>query len=230
MLLKDKVVLVINAELPLGQAIAIDCARHGAHVAINADPSLGAADTILSAIAAHGRRGFCIEGEAVEAQGAEALVASVVEALGRVDVLINCMPCPLTADAAPSTPADVFRRAMSVGVTGVYAALQAAARRMIAQGGGAIIAVNGQAADTGRSNAVTGSEMEDLMEMWAETLRTDGVRCNAVRLDGADRFDDGPIALDELTGPVVFLASDLARNISGATLRVGEPAISPAIA
>ena len=27
MLLKDKVVLVINAELPLGQAIAIDCAR-----------------------------------------------------------------------------------------------------------------------------------------------------------------------------------------------------------
>ncbi|KQZ26401.1 hypothetical protein ASD89_02380 [Caulobacter sp. Root656] len=224
MLLKDKVVLVINAELPVGKAIAIDCARHGAHVAINADPMTRQAAEILSAIAALGRRGYCVEGQALEASSAQALVVDVVQALGRFDVLISCAAVAPPHDFL-TTPADAFQRAVKVGVTGTYAALQAAARQMIAQGwGGAIIAVNteppGQA-----FNAIAYAETQDLMQMWADTLRKDEVRCNMVRLD-APRAQAGAdlTAFDELTGPVVFLASDLARNVSGTTIRVGDGA------
>jgi L-rhamnose 1-dehydrogenase len=224
MLLKDKVVLVINAELPAGKAIAIDCARHGAHVAINADPMTRQAAEILSATAALGRRGYCIEGGALDTSGAQALVDEVVQALGRLDVLVSCAPATPSYDVL-STPADAFQRAVTVGVTGIYAGLQAAARQMIAQGaGGAIIAVNAE--PLGQAlNAMAYAETQDLMQMWAETLRKDDIRCNMVRLNALEAEAGADLTkFDDLIGPVVFLASDLARNVSGATIRVGDPA------
>ncbi len=224
MLLKDKVVLVINAELPAGKAIAIDCARHGAHVAINADPMTRQAAEILSAIAALGRRGYCVEGQVLEASSAQALFADVVQALGRFDVLISCAPAAPSRDFL-SSPVDAFQRAVKVGVTGIYAALQGAARQMVAQGsGGAIIAVNAEPPGPA-FNAIAYAETQDLMQMWADTLRKDEVRCNMVRLDAPRAKASADLtAFEELTGPVVFLASDLARNVSGTTIRVGDPA------
>lgn len=225
MLLKDKVVLVINADLSVGKAIAIDCARHGAHVAINGDPLTRQTAETLAAIAALGRRGFCIEGRAIEASSAEALIADVVAALGRVDVLISCAPVAPTAPVL-TTPADAFQRAITIGVTGSYAVLQAAARRMIAQGGGGAIVTVNAARPSQVFDAMAHAETRDLMQMWAESLRQSAIRCNMVRLDppstGVGR--SGRDGYDNLTGPVVFLASDLAKNVSGSVIQVGDSA------
>lgn len=230
MLLKDKVVLVLDAETSLGNAIAINCARHGAHVAINADPMTRQAAETLSAVAALGRRGLCLDGQATEASGAETLVADVVLALGRIDVLIGCPPSAPSC-GAPSTPMQTLRRAGTMGVTGLYAVLQAAARRMSGQDdGGAIIAVSAAGPDQDFA-AVAHAETQDLMQMWAETLRHDAIRCNVVRLDppSTDARDHRDHALEDLTGPVMFLASDLARNVSGSIIHVGEPAARAAL-
>jgi L-rhamnose 1-dehydrogenase len=245
MLLKDKVLLITGASAGIGRAVAIEAARQGADVAINYfDATDAAANDTVSAINATGRRGIAVKGDVAQADSAPAFIEAAVKAFGKVDVFVsNAGICPFHAFL--DMPREIFERTMTVNLHGAYFMIQAAAQQMMKQGkGGSIIGVSSISAYVGGEYQThytpTKAGVLSMMNSVAIALGKHGIRCNAV-LPGTIQTDinkedlsdpkkraymEGRVPLgrlgvpEDLAGPVIFLASDMARYVNGAALLV----------
>jgi L-rhamnose 1-dehydrogenase len=204
----------------------------------------GAADEVAEAVAALGRRVIAVEGDVADPATGLALVAETVRAFGKVDVLAsNAGICPFHAFL--DLPPETLKRTLGVNLEGAFYVVQAAAKQMQAQGqGGAIIATSSISALVGGGMQThytpTKAGVHSLMQSCAIALGPFGIRCNSVlpgaietdlnREDLADpekaayfakRIPLGRVGQPEdVAGCVVFLASDLARYVTGAALLV----------
>ncbi len=244
MLLEGKRVLITGASRGIGRAIAVECARQGADVVLNWFKDRAGIDATLAELEPLGRRVVEVEGDVALAESAERFVARAVATLGGVDVFVsNAGICPFHAFL--DTPPEVFERTMAVNLHGAYYMTQAAARQMRAQGqGGALIAISSISALVGGGMQAhytpTKAGVHSLMQSCAIALGPHGIRCNSVmpgtietdinRDDLADpakrAYMERRIPLGRLGEPrdvagcVVFLASDLARYVTGAAVLV----------
>ena len=243
MLLKDKVVVVTGASRGIGRAIALGCAAHGADVALNFLGAPGAADGVVAEVRALGRRALALEGDIARPETATALVEAAVAAFGGVDACVaNAGICDFHAFL--DLPPELLRRTMGVNFEGTFFVAQAAANRMKEQGrGGAIIAISSISKLVGGEfqshYTPTKAAQHALMQSAAIALGRHGIRCNSILpgtietdLNRADltpektahfekRIPLGRLGQPEdIAGPVVFLASDLARYVTGAELLV----------
>ena len=244
MLLVGKTVLVTGASAGIGRATAIAAARHGADVAINFLGSEDEAVSCVAAITALGRKAIAVAGDVADPATASDFVTRASEALGRVDVFVNNAGiCPFHAFL--DMPVETFERTMRVNLHGAYFMVQAAANQMVRQGqGGAIVAVSSISALVGGEYQThytpTKAGVHSLMQSTAIALGRHGIRCNSVlpgtiltdinkddladpekRARMAQRIPLGRLGEpDDIAGPIVFLASDLARYITGAALLV----------
>ena len=244
MLLQGKTVLVTGASAGIGRAVAIGAAQHGADVAINYHSDDAGAAAVVAAIEATGRRAFALKGDVADPATAGAFVDGAAAALGRVDVFVNNAGiCPFHAFL--DMPAAVLERTMRVNLHGAYYMVQAAANRMVTQGnGGAIVAISSISALVGGEYQThytpTKAGVHSLMQSTAIALGRHGIRCNSVlpgtiltdinkddladpdkRMRMAARVPLGRLGdPEDMVGPVVFLASDLARYVTGAALLV----------
>lgn len=244
MLLEGKSVLITGASEGIGRAAAIACAREGADVGINYIGDDALADATLGEIEALGRRGFIVKGDVADPKVAETFVALGAARLGKVDVFVsNAGVCPFHAFL--DMPAQVMERTMQVNLHGAFFMVQAAANQMVGQGtGGAIVAVSSISALVGGAMQThytpTKAGVLSLMQSCAIALGPHGIRCNAVlpgtietainredladpakRASMAGRIPLGRLGKPEdLAGPIVFLASDMARYVTGAALLV----------
>jgi len=243
-LLESKTVLITGGSTGIGRATAIEAARQGADVAINYWGDEEAAHACVAEIEALGRRGFAYRGDVAERDTAEAFLKAAVDALGRLDVFVsNAGICPFHAFL--DMPAEIFERTMRVNLHGAYYMVQAAANRMVDQGqGGAIVAVSSISALVGGEFQThytpTKAGVHSLMQSVAIALGRHGIRCNSVlpgtiltEINREDLADEGKRArmaarvplgrlgeAEDLAGPIVFLASDMARYVTGAALLV----------
>jgi L-rhamnose 1-dehydrogenase len=241
-LLEGKTVLITGASAGIGRATAILAAQHGADVGINHLGGDGAG--VVAEIERLGRRGFALEGDVANAATAKAFVDAGLNKLGRVDVFVsNAGICPFHAFL--DMPAETFERTMRVNLHGAYYMVQAAANQMVRQGqGGAIVAVSSISALVGGEYQThytpTKAGVHSLMQSAAIALGSHGIRCNSVlpgtiltdinKDDLADpkkrEYMSGRVPLgrlgqpDDVAGPIVFLASDLAKYVTGAALLV----------
>ncbi|MBB4085060.1 L-rhamnose 1-dehydrogenase [Sphingomonas carotinifaciens] len=244
MLLEGKVVLVTGASAGIGRAVAIGCAEHGADVALNFSRDQAGADGAVAAIEALGRRAVAIQGDVADPQTARDFIDRAVDALGRIDAFVNNAGiCPFHAFL--DMPVETFERTMRVNLHGAYFMVQAAANRMVEQGdGGSIIAMSSISALVGGEYQThytpTKAGLHSLMQSAAIALGRHNIRCNSLfpgtiltdinKDDLADenkrRSMEGRVPLgrlgqpEDLIGPTVFLASDLARYVTGASLLV----------
>lgn len=244
MLLEGKTVLVTGASAGIGRATAIAAARHGADVAINFLGSEDEAASCVATITALGRKAIAVAGDVADPATASDFVTRATEALGRVDVFVNNAGiCPFHAFL--DMPVETFERTMRVNLHGAYFMVQAAANQMVRQGqGGAIVAVSSISALVGGEYQThytpTKAGVHSLMQSTAIALGRHGIRCNSVlpgtiltdinkedladpekRARMAQRIPLGRLGEpDDIAGPIVFLASDLARYVTGAALLV----------
>ncbi len=244
MLLAGKTVLITGASSGIGRAAAIEAARQGADVALNYLGPEDGARSAVAAIEALGRRALAVAGDVADPATATSFVAQATEAFGRVDVFVsNAGICPFHAFL--DLPPELLDRTMRVNLHGAFFMVQAAARQMVSQGnGGAIVAVSSISALVGGAFQThytpTKAGVHALMQSAAIALGRHGIRCNSVlpgtiqteinRDDLADpakraamqaRIPLGRLGEpDDLAGPIVFLASDLARYVTGAALLV----------
>jgi L-rhamnose 1-dehydrogenase len=203
-----------------------------------------AAEEVITEIRALGRRASLVEADVASPAAAQKLVDAALEAFGRVDVLAaNAGIC--TFHAFLDLPAELLKRTMEVNLHGSFYVTQAVARQMRAQGqGGAIVATSSISALVGGGLQThytpTKAGVLSLMQSCAIALGPFGIRCNAV-LPGTIATDlnkedlaspeklaymRGRIPLGRLGQPedvasvVVFLASDMARYVTGAAVLV----------
>ncbi len=135
--IKGKVVLITGAGKGCGRTLAETFAEQGARVALN-DISPINVDEVTDKINARGGRAKSYIEDVAKKVGAQALVKSVVDDLGGMDILIN------HAAVEPHTPLlDMdewdWHRTLDVNLTGAFLMMQSAGRVMRAQGRGAII-------------------------------------------------------------------------------------------
>ena len=250
LLLEGKSVAVTGGSRGIGRAVALACARAGADVAVNflpaeaADRDGDAGQEVVEAIRALGRRAVAVPGDVADPATARAVVSAAVDAFGKLDVLAsNAGICRFHSFL--DMPLDLMRRTMEVNLFGTFYVAQEAANQMVRQGhGGSIVAMSSISALVGGGGQThytpTKAGVHSLMQSCAVALGPHGIRCNSVmpgtvetdinRDDLADpakrAYMSARIPLgrlgepDDLGGPVVFLASDMARYVTGASILV----------
>ena len=135
--LADRVAIVTGAGRGIGHATALALAAAGADVAV-VDIDKTAAEATAGAVAAAGRRSLAVAADVGDVASIDRMVSQVVQALGRVDVLVNNAGVTRRADVMDLTEAD-WDRIMRVNGKGVFFCLQRVARDMIPRRRGAIV-------------------------------------------------------------------------------------------
>ena len=175
------VALVTGAAGGLGLACARALAETGGAVAladVDGDRVVRAAQDVASG----GARTTAVAADVASRPSCEAMVAHVVETFGRLDALVACAGVMQTKPLLELTEQD-WRRVIDVNLTGTFFTLQAAARAMLAAGGGSIVLVASVAARSGRPLAAHYSASKtallSLTKSAAAALAPD-IRVNAV--------------------------------------------------
>jgi glucose 1-dehydrogenase len=241
--LADKIALVTGAARGIGRGVALALAEAGADVCLNYRTSEGAAAETAAAIRALGRRALMVQADVSDRAAVLRMVAQCAEALGPIDILV--------ANAVSSvrrtlleTREEELRRAVEVGIYGIFHVLQAVAGQMVArQAKGSIIYISSPHARLPFKGAVdyntakAGGHMLALSA--ANELMWHGIRVNLIEPGWTDTpgertwyadevlYREGAqLPLGRLATPAdmgqaaVFLASARAAYIAGAVLRV----------
>ncbi len=147
MKLSGKTALVTGGARGIGRAIVARYIAEGARVAI-ADLAIGQAREVAGE---YGDKAFALEVNVASRASIDRMVAGVVSQWGGVDILVNNAAIFDMAPIVEVTEAS-FDKVFAVNVKGLFFALQAVARQMIARGrGGKIINMASQAGRRGEA-------------------------------------------------------------------------------
>jgi NAD(P)-dependent dehydrogenase (short-subunit alcohol dehydrogenase family) len=235
-----KRVIVTGAGSGMGRAVAGRMLAEGASVAA-LDVNPGALDELKSTADDRRRLGTFVV-DVASAEEVSAQLGAAIEWLGGCDVLVNVAGVTNQADALEITEAQ-WDQVMDVNVKGTFLCSQVAGRAMRDQGGGNIVNISSIATDLVVPHqahyAASKGAVRSLTKGLAVALAPHNIRVNAVspgptmtamaekefsrspehaeRMLG--RVLRGRLAKpDEIAAAVLFLASDEADFITGATL------------
>lgn len=241
MRLQDKVAVVTGAAQGIGFACAERFARDGAKVVLS-DLDQTQGEAAAEQIQAAGGEAIFVACDAGDKAEVENLVASAVAAYGRLDVsLANAgivHACPFL-----DFPEDDFDRVIRVNLKGVFLLGQAAARQMVAQGGGgsiihmssinavvAIPSITPYPVAKGGVNQLTKVMSLALAE---HNIRVNGIGPGSIMTDMVKAVNENPEAMrnllsrtplgrigepSEIAGVAAFLASDDSSYVTGQTI------------
>ena len=148
MKLSGKVAIVTGGGSGIGRAICRRIAADGAKVVV-ADYNVDSANAVAAEIAAGGGEAVGVAVDVRDVPQTERMVAQTVERFGRVDILVNNAGVFRMAPVLETTEA-IWDFNVDVNCKGVLFCAQAAARQMIAQGGGGkIVNLSSQAGRRG---------------------------------------------------------------------------------
>jgi NAD(P)-dependent dehydrogenase (short-subunit alcohol dehydrogenase family) len=183
MVLADQVAIVTGAGNGIGRAIALALARAGALLA-SVDVDGGAARATADAAAALGRRSLALETDVGDLASIDQMVRRVMEAFGRIDVLVNNAGVTRRAYIMDLTEQD-WDRIMRVNAKGVFFCLQRVAREMIPRRSGRIVNIASIAGKgyAGTSNAIYAASKGSVISLTrtaALQLARHGINVNAI--------------------------------------------------
>jgi len=110
--LRDRVVLVTGGKR-VGASVATELARRGADVSLSYNRSRADVEETAAAVRVAGRRALVVQADLAHAAECEALVATTVGQLGRLDVLVNLASVYRSVPFAEMT-ADDLRASLDV--------------------------------------------------------------------------------------------------------------------
>lgn len=182
MRLKDKVALVTGAGGGIGTAVAKRFAGEGA-VVLCTDRDLPKADATAAAIVKANGAAQAFAADVSDPKHCEAQVAETIRRFGRIDILVNNAGIGLHKLALDTSLED-WERVMRINLTGSFLTAQAAARRMVAQGGGRIIQIGSISGQRGNMGGIAyGASKAAVMhvcKVLAVELSAKGVMVNAI--------------------------------------------------
>ncbi|MFD8594895.1 SDR family NAD(P)-dependent oxidoreductase [Kitasatospora sp. NPDC059646] len=237
--LEGNVALVTGGSRGIGAAVALRLAEEGADVALTYREGEAPARKIVEQIEGLGRRALAVRADGADPEALDAAVARTVEALGRLDVLVNNAGVFLVGPLEQLGPAEIDAT-LAVNVRAPFQLAQAAARHMT--DGGRIIGVGSNVAERvplpGLAlYSMSKSALVGLTKGLARELGPRGITVNLVHPGPTDTDAnpaDGPNAgavagltalgryadPAEIAATVAHLAGPDARYVTGAVISV----------
>jgi 2-dehydro-3-deoxy-D-gluconate 5-dehydrogenase len=238
--LDGKVALVTGGTKGLGKAIALALAEAGADVAV---VSRTRDAEVENAILRLERRYAHLALDLTQRENTRMVIPAVVESMGYLDILVNNAGIIRRASALEYSESD-WDATLEIDLTATFLLSQAAARAMLARGGGKIINVASVLALQGGMNVVAYATAKHgvagLTQALANDLASKGINVNAIApsffetgLTAAVRADPHRSASitartpagrwgtpEDIAGAAVFLASSASDFVHGAILPV----------
>lgn len=241
-LLLGQLAFVTGAGNGNGRAIALGLAAHGADVVVTDIDDAAAANTARE-IEASGRRAWHHHLDVTDMAACRRLADTIHHEAGDISILVNNAGIIIREGIDSERAAENWRRVLDVNLNGVFNVTHAFLPALRARRGsvinlGSIASFVGVADTLGYSPSKGGVKL--LTQALARELAKDGVRVNALApgvietaMTEGTRNDPARLAgflgrtplgrvgqPAELVGPVIFLASDMASYVNGATLPV----------
>jgi NAD(P)-dependent dehydrogenase (short-subunit alcohol dehydrogenase family) len=244
MRLSGKVVIVTGGARGLGKIYSLRCAEEGARV-VAADIAEGS--DIEAQIAKTGGEAIAIHTDVSNEKSVEAMVRTAVERFGRIDVLINNAALFTDVGKKPfhQITVDEWDRVQGVNVRGTFLCCKAVYPQMKKQGKGKIINISSATFHQGvpyfLHYVTSKGSIIGLTRALAREVGDDGISVNAIApgltvsetVSGSSMYPEAALKMvaasrcfkrdekpEDLTGAVVFLASDDSDFITGQTLIV----------
>jgi len=142
-------IALITGAKRIGAAIARALAERGTDVALSYQRSQEEAERAAADVRSAGRRAHIVRADLSNPADAEMLVASTVEALGGLDVLIN-MASVYSSVPLDQTDEQIWSRVVNVDLRAAFLCARAAVPHMRRRGGGRIINFSDWVAASGR--------------------------------------------------------------------------------
>jgi NAD(P)-dependent dehydrogenase (short-subunit alcohol dehydrogenase family) len=237
--LDGKTALVVGASSGIGQGAAVALAEAGTHVTLAAR----SADKLERTAEALRDRGFAadvLEMDVLDVEATERIIAS-----GKVyDILVNSAGLARHSPAVDTTLAD-FDTVVGINLRGAYFVTRAVAKKLIAAGRpGSLINISSQMAHVGGIDRAVYSATKHAIEGFTKSMAIEwgkqGIRVNTI----CPTFVKTPLAeqtfrnpdrvkwilekiklariaeIEDIMGPVTFLACDASAMITGTALLV----------
>ena len=244
---KNQIILITGASRGIGAAAAIKFAEAGAAgVVINYHTNEKAAREVAAAVERIGTQVLILKADIAKAVEAKALITQTLERFGRLDVLVaNAGVWPATDKPILALDEAQFDATIRTNVHGVYYVSRAAAQIFVTQKFGNIVTVSSTAGQRGEAGHADYAASKGAVISFTKSLAVElgryGVRVNSVAPGWVDtemsasalHVDDattrqineaiplGRVAsAEDIANPILFLASDLARHITGEILNV----------
>lgn len=243
MRLQDKVAAITGAGRGLGETVARRFAKEGARVVV-ADIEESRAAVVAESIADEGGEGLAHVMDVTDAAGAAGMVQAAVDAYGSLDVLVNNAAIFGAGVNVAEIGEEAWDATMRVNLKGPFLCSQAAIRQMREQtSGGSIVFVSSVSGLVANENQADYNASKHgvigLARCIAQDCRDWGIRANAVcptGMHGTAMMDSTPPAnvapyaamtafarlatTQEVSSAILFLASEEASFVTGATLVV----------
>jgi NAD(P)-dependent dehydrogenase (short-subunit alcohol dehydrogenase family) len=247
--LKEKIAVVTGGGMGIGQAIALELAKEGAHVSI-LDINLEAANGTAAQIEKLGRRTLVCEADVSKASVVDKAIDQTLRDFGRIDILINNAGITHPSVSILDLDLEFLEKVTNLDLNGVYFCSRRVGKEMVRQGSGAIVNIASIAGLTSMPLPVYGpikSAVIMLTQILARDWAQKGVRVNAIApgyvltplqqwlLDKGLRNRDHLlnyipmrkfIMPSDIAFAAVFLCSDKAQFITGVTLPVDAGVLS----
>jgi glucose 1-dehydrogenase len=244
-----KNILVTGASSGIGQAIAIRFAQEGANVAINyrsgpeqAEATGVAVREACMAARENGCKDLIVQADISREEQVREMFAKVIEAFGRIDVLVNNAGIQKPSPSHEIETGD-FDRVIGVNLRGAFLCCREAVRHFLSRPGGGVILNNSSVHEIIPKPkylpySISKGGMENLTKSLALEYADRGIRVNAVGPGAVvtpinSAWTDNPKARaeveshipmgraarpEEIASVFAFLASDDASYITGQTI------------
>ena len=239
--LQDKIALVTGGSRGIGRAVVLALADEGCHVAFTYKSAGSAAEEVVKAVEAKGRKALAIQSDAKAFQEAAAAVEKVVQEFQRLDVLVNNAGITKDTLLLRMTEQD-WDEVIDTNLKSAFNFSKAACKQMMGQREGRIInmsSIAGVIGNAGQTNyAAAKAGMLGMTKTLAKELASRNIQVNAiapgfVETDMTHKLTPqqkeallGMVPLkrvakpEEIASVVVFLASPASSYMTGQVLCV----------
>ena len=239
--LSGSVALVTGAGRGIGREIALALAAAGAAVAVNDFAGEDACAAVAAEVEALGPKAMYVMGDVGDEESVAAAVDKVEADLGPIEILVNNAGITRDNVVMLMSP-DEFDAVIRTHLRGTFLMSKAVSRKMLRRRSGSIVNISsvvGRRGNAGQANyAAAKAGIIGLTKSLARELGARNIRVNAVAPGYIDTpmtqalgddvkqaiVDNTPLhgigAPADVANAVVFLASPLARYITGCTLPV----------
>jgi 3-oxoacyl-[acyl-carrier protein] reductase len=242
--LTGKVALITGASRGIGAATAIKFAQAGVRgVVINYNRDRNAAQQVAASCGKLGAETMLVRADVSRVAAVEKMIGTIVARFGSIDILVA--NAGIWKEAAIENMSEgEWDETIAVNLKSIYACCHAAARVMLPRRRGTMILISSTAGQRGEPlhshYAATKGAIISMTKALAVELGPRGISVNCIAPGwvATDMTEDalndpkerrkireliplGRVATpDEIAGPILFLASDLASHVNGEVLNV----------